>query len=260
MLDFAERDRLLAEADSRIDGVRKTIETENYTKIIIRERIKKECWDSMAVVGQSVKSFNLDPLTGNIMQVLNYPLRIRTEEERSAISKILLLRKTELLVDKELNPKIEEVVLDNDAADEDVLVEVKSDEKVEEKKESIEDLLFTAFDLKTNERRRMQSLLLREFVHELRMSFNESFLDLAKMKREGIAKIEEKNHRIETIMEELAINERILHPELDDDEVPERIIEVFDHEITSKKVRLEYFYILVYHRRRTTKDRGEKDA
>jgi hypothetical protein len=239
VLDFAERDRLLEEADSRIDGVRKTIETENYTKIIIRERIKKECWDSMKVVGQSVKSFNLDPLTGSIMEVLNYPLRIRTEDEESAIGKIKLLRKTEMLVDKELNPKLEEEVTENDAlGDEDggVVNEGKAVEKQDDLKETIADLLFKEFDLKTNERRRMQSLLLQEYVHELRMIFNDSFLNLAKMKREGITKIEEKNERIKTIMEELVINEHILHPELDDDEVPDRIVEVFDSEISCQKV------------------------
>lgn len=56
------------------------------------------------------------------------------------------------------------------------------------------------------------------------------------MKQEGIAKIEEKNDRIKTIMEELQINEHVFHPELDSDEVPELIIQVADSEVSCEKV------------------------
>lgn len=56
------------------------------------------------------------------------------------------------------------------------------------------------------------------------------------MKRDCIAKIEDRNERIKTIMEELQINEAVFLPELDDDEVPEKIIQVDDSEIKCERV------------------------
>ncbi len=58
------------------------------------------------------------------------------------------------------------------------------------------------------------------------------------MKKNGISKIQEKNERIKSIMEELQIQETIYNPQLDDSEVPERIINVAENEVHVEKVFL----------------------
>lgn len=116
ILDFSERDRLIAEADVRIDAVRKNIEAENYTKGIIKQRIKAECWDSMEVVGQVVKSFNPDNLMGRV-EVQNYPICKRSAWQRQSVDKMIMLRKIELAVSAEMNPIEEEIVVENDMGD-----------------------------------------------------------------------------------------------------------------------------------------------
>lgn len=50
-------------------------------------------------------------------------------------------------------------------------------------------------------------------------------------------------------MDELQIKEAIMHPELDDDEVPERIIEVLDSEVKCEKVFWNLMVIVCNSRR-----------
>jgi hypothetical protein len=52
----------------------------------------------MEVIGQSVKSFNTDPLTSRIIEVLNYPIRKRSKAEQQKIDRVKRLRKVQLLV------------------------------------------------------------------------------------------------------------------------------------------------------------------
>lgn len=117
VIDFDERDRLLAESDLKVRNVRKDIEDSNLVKTIIKTRIKKECWDSMEVNGQTVRSFHPDPLTNKIIEVTNYPLRKRSPEEFEFASKIKLLRKVQIEVAKATHPKQKKAIKDSDNAD-----------------------------------------------------------------------------------------------------------------------------------------------
>lgn len=54
----------------------------------------------MEVIGKTIKSFNVSPLTGKTIEVTNYPFRRRSEEEISFAFKIKTLRKTEIEVAK----------------------------------------------------------------------------------------------------------------------------------------------------------------
>ncbi|KAJ3087892.1 Cilia- and flagella-associated protein 43 [Quaeritorhiza haematococci] len=279
VIDFEERDRLIAEGDEHVRRVRMNIEQENLKKRVIKNRIKKECWDSMEVIGQAVKSFNREPMTNRKLDVPNYPIQERDATELERLEKMLLLRRTQIMVanatKKQKKTPAVDVDLDRSVNDNDLISSggaIKpgsSSERLGQVDEgaaaatkntttnqspgSTEDanggsmaarllknsptasLLYDFFELNTNERRRVQVILLSQVIHEIKTDFNQKFLKFVKSKRDEIAKIEDKNERITQIMSELQIQETIFRPTLDNDEVPERNIEVADDEVKSEK-------------------------
>ena len=52
----------------------------------------------MEEIGKSIKSFNADTITCKTLEVTNYPIRKRTKDEISRISKIRRIRGVQLLV------------------------------------------------------------------------------------------------------------------------------------------------------------------
>lgn len=184
----------------------------------------------MEVVGQSIKSFKENHLTQKIIDVTNYPIRKRSKDQMAIISKIKRLRAVEIHVQHTFQKN-------EDRADE------PEAEKIIEKKNSFEPtpenqtLLFNAFDLKSNERRRIQSTILGECIQDIKVQFNEKFKETARAKQDEIGKIEEKNERIALILAQLGTTEDIYHPELDQDEIPESIITVNDSEVKIEKVK-----------------------
>ncbi|KAJ3212328.1 Cilia- and flagella-associated protein 43 [Dinochytrium kinnereticum] len=240
IVDFSERDRLLAISDNKIKEIRKAIEEENFKKRVIRNRLKVECWDSMEVIGQSVKSFRLDPVTTRIIEVTNYPISKRSNDEKARIARVKLLRKTQLLVASMTKPKkpINRLVDLTDEGEE-------SNEAIEQPKQAApsseplkmdnKGMLFDPLELTTNERRRTQIVLLKEVNFDIKTEFNNRFKEFVKLKNDEIIKIEDKDERILAIINELQISETIFHPALDDDEIPDRIIKVDDSEVKVEK-------------------------
>ncbi|ORY35132.1 WD40 repeat-like protein [Neocallimastix californiae] len=112
-IDFDEKNRLNAELEEEVDKYRKQLEKENLKMQIIKERIKNECWDSMSVVGKTIKSFKENKLTGKKIKVTNYPLRKKTEKEQRNIDRIIKMRKNQLriepLIDKINADKYKEI-------------------------------------------------------------------------------------------------------------------------------------------------------
>ncbi|KAJ3299843.1 Cilia- and flagella-associated protein 43 [Borealophlyctis nickersoniae] len=239
VVDFEQRDALLEEAETKTRKVRKEIEEENLKKRVIRNRIKRECWDSMEVIGQSIKSFRADPVTNRIVEVINYPIRRRTPEELAVVAKVKLLRRTQMMVaaaTKQTQKKTGPRDVDLSDEHEEGHVGDANDKPAEPTLEDIAKmsnraLLYDPFELTTNERKRTQIVLLKEVLLDIRHEFNERFKEMVQSKKDDVSKIEDKNDRIAAIMAELQIQETIFHPELDDDEVPERIIEVQDSEV-----------------------------
>ncbi|ORY39430.1 WD40 repeat-like protein [Rhizoclosmatium globosum] len=192
ILDFAERDRLWAESDARVKQVRKEIELENLKKRVIRNRIKAECWDSMEVIGASIKSFRPDPTTTKTIE----------------LEKVRLLRKIQLHAEAIANKSNSTPVVAAPPAD-DVILDSATTEApppVAEEELSFKDfksLLYGDFDLTTNERKRTQILLLDEATNEIKMEFNTKFKEFFKVKKDEMLKIDDKNERINNIMAEL---------------------------------------------------------
>jgi hypothetical protein len=92
IIDFYKRDCFIAEADAEILAIRKASMEECLKQRVIKARIQNECWASMEVVGQSVKSFKEIIPGQKMIEVTNYPVRARTKEETLKIQKIKRMR------------------------------------------------------------------------------------------------------------------------------------------------------------------------
>ena len=57
--------------------------------MFLRDVIKKECWDSMAVKGRGLKGFHL------VLLVTNYPMRERSAQELDELAFVMKQRKIE---------------------------------------------------------------------------------------------------------------------------------------------------------------------
>ncbi|KAI8612803.1 hypothetical protein BC830DRAFT_1230957 [Chytriomyces sp. MP71] len=240
ILDFAERDRLMAAADARVTEVRKEIELENLKKRVIRNRIKAECWDSMEVIGGCIKSFHADPTTTKTTEVTNYPIKNKSTQEIQNIERVRLLRKIQLHYGAGNRDKAPSQQLTAPVVDDVGLLEtpVATESPVipdEEAYQDFKSLLYSDFELTTDHRKRTQVVLLGEAINEIKLDFNGKFKEFLKIKKDEMLRIEDKNDRIQTIMAELQVQEATFKPALDDDEVPERIIEVNDSEVKAEK-------------------------
>ncbi|KAJ3262629.1 Cilia- and flagella-associated protein 43 [Boothiomyces macroporosus] len=230
VIDLKERDRLTEETDKKINKLREELEIENLKKRVLKNRIKKECWDSIEIIGQSIKSFKVDPMLGKLIEVTNYPVRRRSPAECLKLANIKRLRKVQILVDKECKLLNDQNNNNND------LDENMGETKLNYHPEIPNSvLLYEDIDLKTKESRRIQTFILGECILDIKESFLKKFKEMCKMKQDDIMKIEEKNERIAAILAQLQIQEKIFHPEFDEDEVPESIMEVKDSEVTVER-------------------------
>lgn len=231
IIDFSKRDFLIAEADAELLAIRKSNMEENLKMRVIKNRIQNECWESMDVVGQSVKSFKENILTRKILEVTNYPIKKRTKEELYMAMKIKRLRAAEV--------KVQSAFQKSGIEKGDDVENEKAEKIVQFGFESSPEnhiLLFNPFEIKSKEKRRIQSCILRECIQDIKKQFNERFTELARNKQDEISRIEEKNERIIVILGQLGIQEEVYHPELDLDEVPENIITVKDSEVKIERV------------------------
>ncbi|KND03537.1 uncharacterized protein SPPG_01017 [Spizellomyces punctatus DAOM BR117] len=242
VLDYEERDRLLGKADGKVREVRREIEEDNMKKKVIGARIKQECWDSMEIIGQSIKSFNPDPLTGRHTVVPNYPIRKQSLEEIERVNRVMFLRKVGMLVanatakvtQKKGGVREMDLTEELDGSDTEADTQAKAPTPAPDVPPA---LLYTPFDLTTNDRRRTQMILLQDHIQNLKKNFNNKFAEFVKLKRDEMLKIEEKGERCKGIMDELGNVEgvEIFKPVLDREEEPGLVVEVKDEEIKCEK-------------------------
>lgn len=197
VIDLNERDRLLSETEHEINAIRRDYELTNTKKKILRSRLIKEVWDSMSVVGQSIKSFKPASLTGRLLEITNYPIRKKSKAEEEKIERIKRLRRVQMMISSSAH--VQDVAVNADNG-EDGTMDAKI--PVEEVSESMK-LLFHDFDLTTTERRRMQSFILGECILEIKASFQKKFQEMLKAKKDEISRIEEKNERVTAILSQL---------------------------------------------------------
>jgi hypothetical protein len=101
---------------------------------------------------------------------------------------------------------------------------------------NIWDLIYEAYDLYPDPRKRMQIELLREVIFELKRDYNKEFESLEKFKEDSLFTIKEKNEMIKELLTNLKHEEEIFEPQGHPLEIPELIFEVRDDEIQVEKV------------------------
>ncbi|XP_063784069.1 cilia- and flagella-associated protein 43 isoform X2 [Pseudophryne corroboree] len=235
-LDTEEQERLRAESEQEVERVRREIELENVSKQYLREIIKKECWDSMAVKGRSIMSFHTE------YEVKNYPLKERTVKELEDFARVLNVKKIES-VDLKARKEIVEVQAKTGSEEE---------EEVEEETVKSQDItsligslsdqyggdtshLYSQLEMHSREEKINQIILLQDIIHNVKTAFNKEFEVVCRQKEQEVARVNERNQRILEIMSELNTQEKILQPQFTDNEKPERALTVDESEIKVEK-------------------------
>ncbi|KAM6265813.1 cilia- and flagella-associated protein 43 [Porphyrio hochstetteri] len=237
-LDIEEQRRAQVEAEQEVARVRKEIEMENLANCYLKDIIKHECWDSMCVKGRAVKCFHM------ACEVKNYPLKERSEEELETLEKVLQLKKIEtsdlqvqrrnLEIDpefelsKEGGEKAEVVVADGSASC--CLIGSLSSQYGGDTS-----VLYHQWDLHTKEQKVNQIVLLKDIIYKVKTAFNKEFDIVARRKEREIARVNERNLRIQEILAQLDLKVDVWEPALTDNEIPERALTVQDSEIKVEK-------------------------
>ncbi|KAM5172544.1 cilia- and flagella-associated protein 43 [Mantella aurantiaca] len=235
-LDTEEQERLRAEREQAVERVRQEIEMENLAKQYLRDVIKKECWDAMAVKGRSIMSFH----TG--YEVKNYPLKERSTQELEDIARVLKLKKIESIDLKARKEIVEVHTRIGSEEDEEVEEETVWSQDTTSLIGSLSDQyggdtsnLYSQLDMHSREEKINQIILLQNIIHNVKAAFNKEFEVIYRQKEQEVTRVNERNQRILEIMSELNIQEKILEPKFTDNEKPERALTVNDSEIKVEK-------------------------
>lgn len=150
--------------------------------------------------GQTIKSFGKNELLNRKLEVSNYPIRKRGDKELIVLENIKRLRRVNLEVLAQVKPAIEKAAENIEEGLNSVGVTKPSEVATENSS-----FLFKPTELITKERRRLQSILLKELILDQQKDFNGKFFALVDQKQEEIAKIEEKNEKILAIISQLQV-------------------------------------------------------
>ncbi|XP_064287296.1 cilia- and flagella-associated protein 43 isoform X2 [Passer domesticus] len=234
-LDLEEQEQVQAVAEEDVARARREMEMETLSYCYLQDLIKYECWDDMCVKGRAVKCFHMD------CEVWNYPLKERSKEEMETLKKVLQLKQTET-ADLQAQKKN----LDSETA----LSEEgeKAARKVTDGGASFclngslssqyggdTSLLYHQCDLHTKEQKLNQTILLKDVIYKVKTAFNEEFDMVVQQKEQEIARVKERNLKIQEILEQLDLQVELWEPVLTDDEMPERALTVQDSEIKAEK-------------------------
>ncbi|XP_066477233.1 cilia- and flagella-associated protein 43 [Tiliqua scincoides] len=233
-LDIEEQERQQIESEKEVARVRKDIEMENLANSFLREVIKHECWDSMAVKGRSVKAFHTS------CEVQNYSMKERSPEEQLMLERVQYTKKIEM-VDAKLRRQIVEF--------QSSVTEGEKPEEGEKQEEDVHALvgslssnyggdtsiLYPQLEVHTREEKICQIILLKDIIYQVKMAFNKEFDGVIRMKEQEIARVNERNVRITEILQQLDLQEKIWVPSFSDNEKPECALIVSETEIKAKE-------------------------
>ncbi|XP_028730485.1 cilia- and flagella-associated protein 43 [Peromyscus leucopus] len=243
-LDLEELERLHDESEEEVAKIRKEVEMHNLAKSYLTELIREECWNSMAVKGRALKCFHIPYV------VENFPMKERTEEELQQLKRVVQQKKTEaecLKLRKEI-VEVQSATLIKKHHEED-------DEEEEDEEKTVKDtslpnyllgslspdfgadtsLLTNQLELHSREEKINQIILLKDIIYKVKKAFNSEFDAAYKQKEFEIARVREKNVRIEEIISDLELEEKVWQPVFEDCEQPERALVVEDDEISFQK-------------------------
>uniref|UniRef100_A0A7N5KCK2 Cilia- and flagella-associated protein 43 n=1 Tax=Ailuropoda melanoleuca TaxID=9646 RepID=A0A7N5KCK2_AILME len=243
-LDLEELERLHDENKEEVKKIRKDTEMQNLAKAYLAELIKEECWNSMAVKGRALKCFHMPYV------VENFPMKERTEEELKELKRVLQQKKIEtecLKLRKEIvevpptitlakkhheeeDEEEEEVAVKNPNLPNYLLGSLSTDFGVQAS------LLSSQLELHSREEKINQIVLLKDVIYKVKTAFNNEFDAVYKQKEFEVARVKERNVRIQEIILDLDLEEVVWQPEFDDCEKPERTLVVENKEITAQKL------------------------
>ncbi|ELK35584.1 WD repeat-containing protein 96 [Myotis davidii] len=244
-LDLDELDRLQKESEREVAEMRKDVEMHNLAKRYLAEIIKEECWNSMAVKGRALKCFHIPYV------VENFPMKERTAEELKEVKRVLQQRRIEtecLKVRKEIIEVQSAMTMVKKPRHEDEDEEEEEDLTVKDTKlpnyllGSLctdfgihASLLSSQLELHSREEKINQIILLKDITYKVKTIFNNEFDAAYRQKEFEIARVKERNVRIQEIILDLELEELVWLPEFDDSEKPERTLVVENSEITIQK-------------------------
>lgn len=237
----------------REESKRKILHNEVYAK-----KLKQITWDRMEV---HLKAIN--GLKNNYI-VYNYQLRKISKEERRRVQLVLQLRKAQRreqkkrgsgAVDAEFyknrnvvnggvtQPLILTVAEKKDEKKEEKGKKKKEEEAVVEKGEQQEEivneeewgLLYTAFELFSNNAKRNQILMMQNLIVKIKEAFNKEFEKLMKYRQNQNEMINDKNKRIVEICEELKKGNEVILGNANILESSDHVLEVSPAEIPFRK-------------------------
>uniref|UniRef100_A0A8C5LP26 Cilia- and flagella-associated protein 43 n=1 Tax=Jaculus jaculus TaxID=51337 RepID=A0A8C5LP26_JACJA len=244
-LDLDELERLHDESEEEVAKIRKDAEMYNLAKSYLTEIIKEECWNSMAVKGRALKSFHIPCV------VENFPMRPRTNEELEELQKVLQQKKIEAEC-----LKLRQEIVEVQSAITSVKKHHEEDDEEDEDEEKIAkdtnlpnyllgslspefgvdtSLLSSQLELHSREEKVNQIILLKDIIHKVKTAFNAEFDTAFKQKEFEITRVKERNVRIEEIIADLQLGEKVWQPVFEDCEKPERTLVVTDDEISIQR-------------------------
>uniref|UniRef100_A0A673SW44 Cilia- and flagella-associated protein 43 n=1 Tax=Suricata suricatta TaxID=37032 RepID=A0A673SW44_SURSU len=241
-LDLEELEKLHKENEEEVAKIRKDVEMHNLAKAYLADIIKEECWNAMAVKGRALKCFHMPYV------VENFPMKERTNEELKELKRVVQQRKIEAEC-----LKLRKQIVEARSA----ITSVKKHHEEEDEEEEEDDvavknsnlpnyllgslstdfgvhpsLLSSQFELHTREEKIDQIILLKDVIYKVKTVFNNEFDAAYKQKEFEIARVKERNERIQEIISDLDLEEVVWQPEFDDCEKPERTLVVEDKEVT----------------------------
>eukprot|EP00163_Fabomonas_tropica_P014758 TRINITY_DN2681_c0_g1_i3.p1 TRINITY_DN2681_c0_g1~~TRINITY_DN2681_c0_g1_i3.p1 ORF type:complete len:1349 (-),score=493.19 TRINITY_DN2681_c0_g1_i3:86-4132(-) len=306
VIDFAARDKLIAEGDKAVLKAREDLHKKNVALELIAHRIKNECWDTMKVKGVTVHPFAEGKPT-----VSNYAVRHVSEDEIKTTENIKAIRRAELHAAKMAShaeavaerraQRAAQSTLAHEASTASALGNEKSqsnldgesgaagsgngddasgeavnrdpsdtdlggsgggegnnasggdnnaaqqtqraqsavvlDDDDDDDIDAYElDLLYDPLELTTRQRKNTQIVLLQDKIREEKEAFNVTFEKFLDSKSQDLEKIQQKSARIDQIVKELKVPRPTFVTELNSDEVPSRVLEVRDEEVTVERV------------------------
>ncbi|KAI1236217.1 Cilia- and flagella-associated protein 43, partial [Lamprotornis superbus] len=237
-LDLEEQEQAQAEAEEDVARARTESEMEILFYCYLQDLIKYECWDVMCVKERAVKCFHMN------CQVSNYPLKERSKEELEILKKALQSKRTETadLKAQKKNLETDSETALSDEEGEKAAAEVADDGAPHCLSGSLSSqyggntfILYHQCDLHTKEQKLNQTILLKDIIYKVKTAFNEEFDTVVQQKEQEIARVKERNLKIQEILEQLELQVEVWEPVLTDDEMPERALTVQDSEIKAEK-------------------------
>ncbi|XP_043836344.1 cilia- and flagella-associated protein 43-like [Dromiciops gliroides] len=207
-LDLEEMKKLYNENDKEVEKLRKETEMENLAKMYLWNVLKKECWDSMSVKGQVLMLrkhiVELHPVASSLDKKSN------EEEEEEEEDEDELAKRDSSLPNYLLGSLCTSFGVDIG-------------------------ILNSQLELHTREEKINQIILLKDIIYKIKTTFNNEFDATFQQKQLEIARVRERNIRIQEIITDLELGEEVWQPEIEDCEKPDLVLTVEDNEIKVEK-------------------------